>query len=354
MTRWIATIEDSGITVDAGRTLQLTVVIPTLMAGEPLRCCLQSLTDSATRDLQVIVVDNSGENRAVEVCRDFPDVELIANDRNQGFGAAVNRGWRLNDSSFVASLNDDAVVAPDWAGNLLQAARTAPAQVGLWACRVMLDESHIDSAGMVLARDGSSRQRGHLQAPHSFVEPGESLCPSGSAAMYRRTMLEEIGFFEEDFFLYCEDTDLGLRAQWAGWRCQYVPTAVVYHRYSATAGRASSQKAYLVERNRLRVVARNFPASWVLTAPWFAAARYGWHLWDWWGGQGKAAEYRATGQPAWKLGAHILQAHWDTLMRLPALFRQREQIRRRRRISSREFIGRVRSHQMSVRQVAAL
>ena len=75
--------------------------------------------------------------------------------------------------------------------------------------------------------------------------------PSGSAALYRREMLEEIGLFDESFFLYCEDTDLGLRARWAGWECLYVPDAMVEHRYSHSAGKASALKAYYVERNRL-------------------------------------------------------------------------------------------------------
>ena len=100
-----------------------------------------------------------------------------------------------------------------------------------------------------------------------FSAQEEVLLPSGSAALYRRAMLDEIGGFDEDFFLYCEDTDLGLRARWAGWKCLYVPRAVVDHHYSHSAGRASPLKAYYVERNRLFVVAKNFPAANLLAAP---------------------------------------------------------------------------------------
>ncbi len=91
-------------------------------------------------------------------------------------------------------------------------------------------------------------------------------------------MLEEIGLFDEDFFLYCEDTDLGLRARWAGWKCLYVADAVVDHHYSHSAGRASALKAYYVERNRLFVIAKNFPAGMLLLAPFVTIARYAWHL----------------------------------------------------------------------------
>ncbi len=122
-----------------------------------------------------------------------------------------------------------------------------------------------------------SKQRGHGRPPEDFPVAEETLFPSGSAALYRRAMLEEIGGFDDSFFLYCEDTDLGLRARWAGWKCLYVPEAVVEHHYSHSAGGASPLKAYYVERNRLFVLAKNFPARMLLAAPFVTLARYLWH-----------------------------------------------------------------------------
>ena len=104
------------------------------------------------------------------------------------------------------------------------------------------------------------------------------LMPSGCAALFRRAMLEDTGGFDEDFFLYCEDTDLGLRARWRGWRSVYASDAVVTHRYSHSAGAASELKAFYVERNRLFVLARNFPARLLWKAPFSTLARYCWHL----------------------------------------------------------------------------
>ena len=108
-------------------------------------------------------------------------------------------------------------------------------------------------------------------------------------------MLDEIGLFDESFFLYCEDTDLGLRARWAGWDCRYVPGAVVEHRYSESAGRASPLKAYYVERNRLYTIVKNFPAGMLWAAPFASVARYFWHMAAIVAGRGKAAEYRQAG-----------------------------------------------------------
>ena len=135
----------------------------------------------------------------------------------------------------------------------------------------LFGEPRLDSAGMLVARDGSSKQRGHGRLPEDFPVLEEVLMPSGSSALYRRSMLEEIGGFDDDFFLYCEDTDLGLRARWAGWKCLYVPGAVVEHHYSHSAGRASPVKAYYVERNRLFVLVKNFPGGMLLAAPLVAA-----------------------------------------------------------------------------------
>ena len=163
---------------------------------------------------------------------------------------------------------------------------------------------------MLIAADGSSKQRGHGEPPEKFaVNPARRSSPSGSAAMYRRKMLDEIGVFDESFFLYCEDTDLGLRARWAGWECRYVAGAMVEHRYSHSAGPASPLKAYYVERNRLYTVVKNFPFAMLLRVPFAAAARYFWHLVSLLTGRGKAAEFRRAGQSASLLPFLVFRAH---------------------------------------------
>jgi GT2 family glycosyltransferase len=212
----------------------------------------------------------------------------------------------------------------------------------------------LDSAGMLVAADGSSKQRGHGQSPEAFAESSEALFPSGSAALYRREMVEAIGGFDESFFLYCEDTDLGLRARWAGWECRYVPGARVEHRYSHSAGRASTVKAYYVERNRLYTVLKNFPLRLLLRVPFAAAARYFWHLISLMTGRGKAAEFRTDGQSAALLPFLVFRAHAAALMRMPRLLPARRAILKSRKITTGEFEGLLARHSIPVRQVAAL
>jgi len=207
---------------------------------------------------------------------------------------------------------------------------------------------------MLIAADGSSKQRGHGESPEKFDRPVEVLCPSGSAALYRRKMLGEIGAFDENFFLYCEDTDLGLRGQWAGWSCLYVPGARVEHRYSHSAGRASLLKAFLVERNRLFVIVKSFPLRMLWRAPVASLARYFWHFVFMLTGRGKAAEFRDAGHNAWLLPFVVLHAHLAALVRLPSLLAQRRSIGRKRCISASQFTALLRRHSISLRQVAAL
>jgi GT2 family glycosyltransferase len=329
--------------------MKVTVAVPTLAAGDALADCLRSLESQTFDDFEVVVVDNSGTSLA----RTSSDrVRLIANPRNVGFGAAVNQAFRSSQAPYLATLNDDAVADPQWLAALVEDAGAHP-RAGMFASQVRMADV-LDSAGMLIAADGSSKQRGHGQSPERFAESGEALFPSGSAAMYRREMLDRIGGFEESFFLYCEDTDLGLRARWAGWECRYVAGAKVEHRYSHSAGRASTLKAYYVERNRLYTVVRNFPLRLLLRAPFAAAARYFWHSISLLTGRGKAAEFRTAGQSPALLPFLVFRAHVVALMRLPRLLRERRSIRKTRQITSEEFERILERHAISVRQVAAL
>jgi GT2 family glycosyltransferase len=227
--------------------------------------------------------------------------------------------------------------------------------VGTCASRVrFFGEDRLDSAGMLVAGDGSSKQRGHDRPLSDFPVAEEGLFPSGSAALFRRSLLEETGGFDEDFFLYCEDTDLGLRARWAGWKCLYVPEAVVQHHYSHSAGRASPLKAYYVERNRLFVLAKNFPLGMMARAPFVTLARYFWHGIYMVQGRGSAARFRAEGHASPKMLWYILKAHLALIPAAPRLWRQRREIRKRAKITPAVFQRLLASYSIRARRIAAL
>jgi len=328
----------------------VTVAVPTLAADDALAGCLRALEAQTFTKFEVVVIDNSGNGRA-QASGDR--IRVLVNARNMGFGAAINRAIRESDSPLIAVLNDDAVPDREWLAALVKAAESKP-KAGMFASQVRLAGTGLlDSAGMRIALDGSSKQRGHGEAPAGFASSSDTLFPSGSAALYRRKMLDEIGIFDEYFFLYCEDTDLGLRARWAGWEGLYVAGAIVDHEYSKSAGRASALKAYYVERNRLYTVVKTFPLSMLALAPLYSVARYLWHLVYMAARTGKAAEFRES-HPSWLLPFLVVRAFVSTVVRSPYLLKERRRIFRSRKLSSKEFRALLSAHTISVRKVAEL
>lgn len=334
------------------------MAVPTLVAGESLAACLRSLEAQTFDAFDIVVIDNSG---SAQVEAAGGRVRVITNPRNLGFGPAVNQAAHASSAPYLATLNDDAIAHPQWLEKLVEAADANP-RAGMFASEVRLPASgdnpegaaRLDSAGMLIALDGTGKQRGHEQPAFGFVDARESLFPSGSAALYRRSMLDQIGLFDESFFIYCEDVDLGLRACWAGWQCLYVPGAVVEHGYSKSAGRASPLKAYYVERNRLYTILKNFPLGMLLRAPFAAVARYLWHLISLDTGKGKTAEFRQAGHAFALLPFLVLRAHAAALLRLPRLLRERRRIFSSRRIDAAQFAELLARHAIGVRQVATL
>ena len=329
------------------------MAIPTLTADSRLQECLEALARQTRRDFDVIVIDNSGQGLARKAAA-AAGARVIENTANAGYGAAINQAWRASSAPYLATLNDDAAPDPGWLDALVRALESRP-DAGMCASAVRLyGERRLDSAGMLVARDGSSKQRGHGRPPEDFPVIEEALFPSGSAALYRRSLLEEIGGFDESFFLYCEDTDLGLRARWAGWKCLYAPDAVVEHHYSHSAGRASPLKAYYAERNRLFVLVKNFPAGMLLAAPPAAIARYFWHAWYLMQGRGSAAHFRSEGNAGWKMAWYVLRAHAALFVHGRRLWSERRRIRAAARITPAVFRWLLAEYRIGARRVAEL
>jgi GT2 family glycosyltransferase len=332
--------------------IELTVVIPTLACDARLLECLRSLGRQSRRDFEVIVVDNSGQKLARRSGAAELGATILDQKENTGFGAAINAGFARSRAPFLAALNDDTVAHPQWADALLRAAGSAD-DIGMCASQVRLfGKDCLDSAGMLLCADGSSKQRGHLQPPSRFAQAEEVLLPSASAALYRRAMLEQIGLFDGEFFLYCEDTDLGLRARRAGWKCLYVPEAVVEHHYSHSSGGASPLKAYYTERNRLMVAIKNFPAPMLALVPFVSLARYWWHFVDLLRGGGAASRFRGAGNNGFWLLLYVLRAHAAVVPRLPSLLRERRRIQRSARVAPGEYRRLLRAWRIRAREIA--
>ncbi len=342
-------------------TARVIVAIPTLVADEALDDCFAALDQQSFRGFAVILIDNSGQGLTKRFAHRQAEPEpgsfpllIIDNRRNVGFGSAINQAAAASRGDYVATLNDDCVPSPEWLTELV-AVIDREYEIGMCASQVRMagpETALLDSAGMVISRDAASKQRGFMESPANFSKDEEVLCPSASAAIYRRELLEDVGGFDESYFLYCEDTDLGLRARWAGWQARYAAKAIVTHRYSHSAGRASSLKAYLVERNRLVTAVKNLPAGDLWLLPFAGLIRYCWHVVGLLSGRGATAQYHEQGGSGFRLFWYVAKAHGYLLARLPRILHRRRQVKRR--MQARQISMILRRHRIPLRRVALL
>jgi len=327
----------------------VVIAIPTLHAGEELYACLRCLDQQVFRKFEVIVINNGERSFRAPAELGF-SLRVLTPGSNVGFGEAINAATHSSTAPYIAALNDDTEPDPAWLASLVRD-MSAEAKVGMCASRIeILGSGILDSAGMLICFDGSSKQRGQGQIPSMFDRPTEVLFPSGCAALYRRTMLEEIGYFDGDYFLYCEDTDLGLRARWAGWKCRYVPDAKVQHHYSATAGAVSPLKIRYVERNRLWVAIKNFPLALLLIWPLSSMMRYFWQAVFILLSKGAASQYVRSGNSSATAALTVLRAHVETLAALPSLLKKRAAIRRS--IGTFDFLKLLSKNRITTRELA--
>jgi len=246
--------------VDDADTPRWSVLIPTWNGRHLLEEALGGLDAQVLRDFEIVVVDDGSDDDTVAWMREQRRADrMIELPRQRGLAVALNRGIAVARGRFIALLNNDAVPEPEWLAALDRAFTAAP-DASFLASRIRLydDPARLHAAGDTFGRNGLPGNRGvwQLDGP-VFTEPCEVFGACAAAAAYRRELFDDIGVFDEDLVMYCEDVDLDWRAQMAGHRCRYVPEAVVRHRLSATAGGAIA--SYLVARNRPLVAVMNMP-----------------------------------------------------------------------------------------------
>jgi O-antigen biosynthesis protein len=245
--------------------------------------CLSSVTAQTYKDIEVILVDNASTDESAEyVHRMFPPVKVIENKENRGFAGGINDGIRIAKGDYIVTLNNDTIVDPKFAEHLLKA-MDADDTLGMCAPKILFPNGRIDSTGICISRSGAAWDRGMFeQDAGRFDIPEEVFGPCAGAALYRKKMLDEIGLFDEDFFLFMEDVDLAFRARLAGWKCMFVPSARITHIHGGTAGYKSPVSVYYGNRNIIWYTVKNFPLkTLVICGPWILGRNIGiipWYL----------------------------------------------------------------------------
>jgi GT2 family glycosyltransferase len=250
------------------------VVVPNWNGREWLAACLDAIEAQTLTPAETIVVDNGSTDGSLELLaeRGARTIELRL---NTGFAYAVNRGIEAANAELVALVNTDVVLEPDWLERMTAALRDHP-EAASAACKMVAldDPGELWDAGDFLRRDGAAEQRGRGERDDGrFDEPGEAGAACAGAALYRRRAVLDVGGFDERFFAYLEDVDLGLRLRLAGWTCRYEPAAVARHAGGGSSGALRRPLLGWVERNTLLLVWKFFPLRW---APFVLYRQLGW------------------------------------------------------------------------------
>jgi len=301
---------------------RLTAVVLTYDGRDLLDVLLRSLAAQRYRDFRTLVVDNGSTDGTSEwLSATWPQVDVLALPVNVGVTAALNAGLRAASAEFIALLNNDIELDPDFLAELLAALGAHP-EAGSAAPKLLAfhDRGIIDGAGDTFHWAGAGWRRGHGERDIGQYEQSQPIFGAcGGATVYRRTALDAVGLLDEDFFAFYEDVDWSFRAQLAGFGCRYVPSAVAYHVGSATIGKGDTDfTRYHIWRNGIWVVLKDYPLPLLALHLPRVAARQLENVWV-------AVRER-------KLG--LLWRVWrDAMHGLPSTMRKRAAIQRTRRVS---------------------
>ena len=302
----------------------VSVIIVTWNGRRHLDACLDAVAAQKGVSLEAVLVDNASTDGTVDHVRGrHPAVRIVALRENRGFAGGNNAGVAVARAPVVAFLNNDTIADPGWLRALVGGLDRASG-FALATSRIvyMHDPQIIDSAGDGYLRAGGAFKRLHGMPSAEAAEPLEVFGVCGAACLMPKSLFDELGGFDEDFFASHEDVDLSYRARLRGYRVRYVPDAIVRHQGSATLGRQSTRAVYYGQRNLEWVYLQNSPA-WILfrTAPGHLAYNVA-----------AAVHFARAGQ-----GLAFIRAKGAALVALPATLRKRAAVQRTRRVAAGEI-----------------
>jgi GT2 family glycosyltransferase len=316
--------------------------------------CLMSLRTQSYHPVEIIVVDNASTDGSADLIKmRFREVKLIVNDRNLGYGGGNNVGIQASHGKYIMILNNDARIDPDCIKELKRSIEKDK-RYGACASKILLDGKGnlLDAAGITIYRDGLSIGRGRLENADRYQREEEVFFASGCACLLRKEMLDDIGLFDEDFFAYADDTDMGWRAQLAGWKCIYNPKAIVYHLHSASSSAYSPLKAFLVERNRIWVAMKYYPISLLIVGQLHTLKRYIYQAYGALVGRGAAGKFTKIFSKI-QLIKILFKVYYSVLKNLPIILQKRSKMKMKKRISNKEVYEFFKKFGISAKAIAS-
>lgn len=244
---------------------EISVIIVTYNSEDTILACLESLTRQSRKDFEIILVDSNSKDNTKSLIEGFKreacrPVKTIYLAYNGGFCHGNNIALKNASGRYIALLNPDARAEDNWLEELVKGVE-GDGNVGICASKILTwGSERIDSAGDVILTNFRAFKR-EAEDPRMYGEQELVFAACAAGALYKKEMIDEIGFFDEDFFIQCDDTDLSFRAQLGGWKVLYVPSAVVYHKVSSSIGKTSDIGVYYSQRNMEFLRVKNIPAS---------------------------------------------------------------------------------------------
>jgi GT2 family glycosyltransferase len=304
----------------------VSVVIPNLNGRNLLGRCLEQLREQTVTSVETIVVDNASEDDSVAFLEsDFPEAQVVSLEANRGFAGGMNAGIERARGAYVAFLNNDAEADPGWLEELLACLERHPRAAAATSKLLLADRPNtIDGAGDSLTPSFLPYPRGHGEPDRGqFEEEVEVFSPAGAASLWRRSALEDVGLFDERFFAYYEDVDLGFRARLKGFECWYAPKAVAYHHRGATAGTRAEFTLFHPIKNRWFLILKNAPGRVLLRNVFLLMLGEG-YLW--------LRVLRA------RKPSVAIRAYGEVLRNFRAIWNERDHIQKDRRISHTDLV----------------
>ncbi len=239
----------------------ISIVIPNYNGNKYLKECLDSVYAQSFKDFEVIIIDNASTDGSYEWVQEYRDIQFKRLDQNYGFSRAVNEGIYLAQGEYVLLLNNDTIMAADFLQEILKEMESHPKAFAV--CSKMIQYHNpdlIDDAGDEYTLMGWTRKRGDNESVTRYTKSEEVFSACAGAALYRKSVFEEIGYFDENFFAYMEDVDISYRARIYGYENRYCAAAKIHHIGSATSGsRYNAFKVRLAAQNNIYVPYKNMP-----------------------------------------------------------------------------------------------
>ncbi len=240
-----------------------SVIIPNWNGKNLLEDCLNSLGGQTIKEFEIILVDNASTDRSLEfVAKKFPHVRIVKLEKNFGFAKAINEGVKASVAKYVIFLNNDTKVDKDWLKNLINCAKRHPEVISVNSKLLnYYDRKRIDGVGILINEVGQARSIGWQEKDHGQYESEQYLLgATGGGSLFRRAEFIKIGMFDENYFMYCEEVDFALRAQFQGYKSIFAPEAIIFHKHKATSKKLPSHVEYWQFRNMIQTIIKDFPA----------------------------------------------------------------------------------------------